>query len=222
MTNPREDIFSRLNSARGTELPQRPFVPPLSEISHDRDRMIRAFTDNLTAQTAVVHHVADFAAAAEKLAEVVAAENIKSVVVSSDAVIRKLDLPEWGRKHNLTVLQAEDCTGREHFKNMVFAEADAAITGADFAIAESGTLCLIHDKDQPRLISLAPIMHIALVPLERLFPVYESAIDRIFGDPHNVPSHVTFITGPSMTADIQGVPFKGMHGPKKLTVILIG
>jgi len=184
--------------------------------------MIRAFTDNLTAQTAVVHHVADFAAAAEKLAEVVAAENIKSVVVSSDAVIRKLDLPEWGRKHNLTVLQAEDCTGREHFKNMVFAEADAAITGADFAIAESGTLCLIHDKDQPRLISLAPIMHIALVPLERLFPVYESAIDRIFGDPHNVPSHVTFITGPSMTADIQGVPFKGMHGPKKLTVILIG
>ena len=37
-----------------------------------------------------------------------------------------------------------------------------------------------------------------------------------------VPSHCTFITGPSMTADIQGVPFKGMHGPKQLEVILIG
>jgi L-lactate dehydrogenase complex protein LldG len=105
---------------------------------------------------------------------------------------------------------------------MIFDEAEAGVTGVDFAIAESGTLCLIHGRNQPRLVSLAPLIHIALLPLERLYPVYEDAIDRIFGSKGNLPSQVTLITGPSMTADIQGVPFKGMHGPKRLVVIIIG
>jgi L-lactate dehydrogenase complex protein LldG len=64
-------------------------------------------------------------------------------------------------------------------------------------------LGLIHNKDQPRLISLAPMRHVAIVPLDRLVPVYENVTEFLYRKRGNAPSHFTFITGLSMTADIQ-------------------
>ena len=106
--------------------------------------------------------------------------------------------------------------------NCIFDEAEAGITGVDFAVAESGTLGLIQNKDQLRLISLGPIHHVAIVPLDRLVPVYENVTEFLYRKRENAPSHFTFITGPCMTADIQATPFKGMHGPRMLEIILIG
>jgi len=60
------------------------------------------------------------------------------------------------------------------------------------------------------------------VPAARLFPVYEQVIEKVFAKQENLPSQFVFITGPSMTGDIQGVLFKGMHGPRKVIVILVG
>jgi L-lactate dehydrogenase complex protein LldG len=220
--NARERILANLKSARKKQAQPRPPMPPLSELRWNTERMIKEFTDNLQAQTAPVHRVKDYAEASEKFAEILAAEGVKKIAISTDAVLQRLNLGEWGRKHQVEILRAEDSPNKDDFKRLIFDEAQAGVTGADFAIAESGTLCLIHDKNQPRLVSLAPITHIAIVPLERLFPVYEDAIDAIFGRKENLPSQVTFITGPSMTADIQGIQFKGMHGPKKLFAILVG
>jgi L-lactate dehydrogenase complex protein LldG len=218
----REEILGRLKAAKRNPPPERPHLPPLSELSWDRERLLKEFVDNLQAQTVVSYRVNDNSEAAEKLAEIVSVEAIKKVAISADSVIEQFNLPEWGKRHQVEILRATDFLVRSDFKRMIFDEAQAGITGVDFAIAESGTLCLIHDKNQPRLVSLAPIMHIALLPLERLFPTYESAVDAIFSKGKDLPSQVTFITGPSMTADIQGVPFKGMHGPKKLAVIIVG
>jgi len=144
------------------------------------------------------------------------------VMVSTDDVVASLDLPAWGKEQGIAVLTPRDSGDRDSFRDAVFDEVEAGITGADYAVAESGTLVIVHDADQPRLISLAPIMHIALVSVERIVPTYERAIEELYGDTKNIPSHVTFITGPSMTADIKGKPFKGMHGPRRLMVILIG
>jgi L-lactate dehydrogenase complex protein LldG len=164
----------------------------------------------------------DYSEALAKLAEIVEAEQIKKVMATTDDVISLLDLPSWGKENDVDILHPTDFEDRDSFKRAVFEEVQAGITGADYAIAESGTLVLAHDAKQSRLVSLAPITHIAVVPVERLRPVYEHATDEIFGERENVPSQVSFITGPSMTGDIQGVPFKGMHGPKKLFVILVG
>jgi len=57
--------------------------------------------------------------------------------------------------------------------------------------------------------------------LERLVPVYENVTEILFGQRDTAPGHVALIAGPSMTADIQATPFKGMHGPRKLMIILI-
>jgi L-lactate dehydrogenase complex protein LldG len=218
----REEILRKLRAAPQTEVAPRPTVPPLNELSWDEEEMIRRFTENLTEQTGSVYRVKDYSAAADKLAEIAAAEQITKVIVSTDDVVTSMDLPSWGRAHGVEVLQPQSFEDRYAFKRAAFEQAQAGITGADYAIAETGTLVLAHDKNQPRLISLAPITHIAIVPVERLRSTYESATDRIFEDERHIPGQVTFTTGPSMTGDIQGVQFKGMHGPKKVFVILVG
>ena len=94
-------------------------------------------------------------------------------------------------------------------------------TDADFAVAETGTLGVIFDKDQPRLVSISPPVHIAIVPVDKLYPIYENVIEQVFKNSDKIPSQFCFITGPSSTGDIQGVHFKGMHGPVKVFVIFI-
>jgi len=154
--------------------------------------------------------------------EISKTEGLKRVMASTDEVVAPMDLPAWGKRNGVEVLTHKDFNDLDHFKDAVFDEVEAGITGADYAVAESGTLILVHDKDQARLISLAPILHIAIVLAERFVPVYERVTDEVFGSMEKIPSQVSFITGPSMTADIQATRFKGMHGPKRVIVILVG
>ncbi len=220
--NAKEEILRKLRAAPKKEVPLRPEMTPLNETVLDREQMIAKFTEMLFLQTATTHRVNDNHEALDKLKEIIGDEKLTRVVASTDNVITPLDLPSWGEKNGIHVSTARDFTNRNDFKDEVFERAEAGITGADFAVAESGTLGLIHDADQARLISLAPILHIALVPVDRFIPVYEDAIDKVFGDGDTVPSQFSFITGPSMTADIQATPFRGMHGPRRMIVILIG
>jgi L-lactate dehydrogenase complex protein LldG len=65
-------------------------------------------------------------------------------------------------------------------------------------------------------------LHIAIVPVNRVIAYYEQGIKKIFAEKGKYPGQFVFITGPSMTGDIEGVLFKGMHGPRKVIVILVG
>jgi L-lactate dehydrogenase complex protein LldG len=218
----REEILRKLKSAKKRAAPPRPDMPALNELSLNGDELVAKFIEEITAQTGVVHRVEDKRSARARLTAIVQAEEISTVMVSNDEVVTALDLPAWGKANGVKVLNSRDVNDRHRFIDAVFEEAQAGITGADFAVAESGTIGLIHNKDQPRLISLAPIHHIAILPLNRLVAVYENVTEILFGQRETTPNHLTFITGPSMTADIQATPFKGMHGPRKLEIILIG
>jgi L-lactate dehydrogenase complex protein LldG len=197
-------------------------MPCLTELSWNREQLIANFTQNFTAQTGVVYDAKDAAEVKVKLADICAEESLQTLMVSTDRIVTPLNLEAWGKERGVKILTAKDFTNREAYKDAVFNEAQAGVTGADYAVAESGTLGLIHDQDQPRLVSVAPILHIVLLPLDRLVPTYEKVTERVFGDPSRLPSQFTFTTGPSMTGDIQGGQFKGMHGPRKLIVILMG
>jgi L-lactate dehydrogenase complex protein LldG len=98
--------------------------------------------------------------------------------------------------------------------------ADIGISEAEFAIAESGTLVENSYSIWRRLVSAMPSVHIALVRANRIVKDFESTFEilktRIFD-----ASHISFITGPSITADIERVLTIGVHGPGKLVVIFI-
>lgn len=102
--------------------------------------------------------------------------------------------------------------------------ADIGITGADFGIAETGTLVLLSSPEKPRLTSLLPPIHISILEKENILPDIHTLFATLkenFSDPENLCSCVSFITGPSRTADIELNLTLGVHGPEKTITIII-
>jgi L-lactate dehydrogenase complex protein LldG len=93
-------------------------------------------------------------------------------------------------------------------------EAEIGMTLADLGVAETGSLVLSAGPKRHRLASLAPPHHIALLPRANLVQTLDEAMMRLG------PRTGVFITGPSRTADIEGVLVRGIHGPGKLWVLL--
>ena len=98
---------------------------------------------------------------------------------------------------------------------------DCGITTARGAIADTGSLLLIPTAQEPRLLSLAMPVHIALLERANLFPTLADylANDEFRNDP---PTNLVLVSGASRTADIELTLTVGVHGPKVLLVALIG
>ena len=82
------------------------------------------------------------------------------------------------------------------------------ITRARGAIAETGSLILDDATTATRLGALAPWIHVAVVDPDRILPDVGSAIAALGDDPN-----VILCTGPSKTADVEGILIEGVHGP---------
>lgn len=82
------------------------------------------------------------------------------------------------------------------------------ITQAAGAIAETGTIILNDTGTSNRLAALTPWVHIAVVPRANLFSDMSQAVAALGADPN-----VIWATGPSKTADVEGILIEGVHGP---------
>ncbi len=99
---------------------------------------------------------------------------------------------------------------------------DVGITTAQAAIAETGTLVLEAEKERHRLVSLLPPVHIAVIKAEDFCSTIGQALDRLHRDvAASLSRAISFITGPSRTADIELTLTVGVHGPKELYVIVV-
>jgi L-lactate dehydrogenase complex protein LldG len=82
------------------------------------------------------------------------------------------------------------------------------ITRAAAAIAESGTIVLNDATTSRRLAALAPWVHIAVVERATIFADLPQAVGALGAD-----RNVIWCTGPSKTADVEGILIEGVHGP---------
>lgn len=82
------------------------------------------------------------------------------------------------------------------------------ITRASIAIAESGTIVLKDTETSARLAALAPWIHVAVINVSDIVATPLEAIQKFGNDPS-----IIFCTGPSKTADIEGILIEGVHGP---------
>src|SRR5699024_2619168 len=103
--------------------------------------------------------------------------------------------------------------------NQVIAErVDIGITFSDIILAESATVTLLTDKNNGRSISLLPKTCIAIIPKSTIVPRITQATQQIH-EAHqsgqDVASCVSFISGPSNSADIEMNLIVGVHGPTK-------
>ncbi len=97
---------------------------------------------------------------------------------------------------------------------------DVGISTAQAAIAETGTLILDSSCERHRLVSLVPPVHIAIVNASSIVETLGDALALL--QQKEISPAITFITGPSRTADIELTLAIGVHGPQQLYVIVDG
>ena len=154
----------------------------------------------------------------EQLHEVLTARQIASLLVGPGTVhgARALvELPALGIVYRGYVQAIES------WKASMFTDTPAALTAARAAIAETGTLIVWPDAEEPRLMSLVPPLHVVLLDAANIYNTLHEAI-TVEGWKAGLPTNALLISGPSKTADIQQTLAYGAHGPKELVVLLLG
>jgi L-lactate utilization protein LutC len=96
---------------------------------------------------------------------------------------------------------------------------DVGVTKVQAAIADTGTLVLDSAAEKNRLLSLVPPIHIAILDASRIYSTLGETLSALQSGEEVSPA-ITFITGPSRTADIELTLAIGVHGPQDLYVII--
>lgn len=103
-------------------------------------------------------------------------------------------------------------------------DCDVGVSGAQWGIAETGTLVLESAREHHRFVSLIPRVHIALLRADRICGTLGEALSLVRGDAAQGEvrsAAITLVTGPSRTSDIELTLAIGVHGPQELHVIVI-
>jgi L-lactate utilization protein LutC len=90
-------------------------------------------------------------------------------------------------------------------------DLDCGITDVHAAVAETGSIVIRPDAGHGRLLSLAPPIHIAVIEPRNFVADLVDLFEKLGRD--GIAPNTTIITGPSKTADIEGVLVTGVHGP---------
>lgn len=210
-----ESLRRRLpDRGEGVPLPNDP-GEGARQVHQDAD-LVDRFTQAAIAAGCEVHQTGA-AKWIEPVTEVLGRHNAKTVLLQpagetalSDE--RAADLAARLKQHGIALATETD-------DETLFA-VDAAVTGVTAAIAETGTILCESGTNAARGTSLIPPLHVALLSASQLvadlcdcFALLEARSE--------LPANANLITGPSKTADIEGVLVTGVHGPGHVHVVLI-
>jgi len=159
------------------------------------------------------------------LKEAIEEYNGKKIVVSNDIRNTEYKLDEF--YHEIEKEGKVVCYWDKSDKknNLSFAEeADVGITFSDITLAESGTVILFNNKNNGRSLSLLPKTYISIIPKHTIVPRMTQAVREIresYIKERKIPTCISFITGPSNSADIEMNLIVGVHGPIHVTYIVV-
>jgi iron-sulfur cluster protein len=107
-----------------------------------------------------------------------------------------------------------------------FIEASVGISGANMAIAETGTIVLVTNEGNADLTTTLPPVHIALFGIDKLVATLDDAVAMLRMLPRSgtgqlMTSYVNWITGPSRSADIEQSLTIGVHGPREMHCVIL-
>ena len=99
------------------------------------------------------------------------------------------------------------------------------VTSADFCLADTATLVLRNRPGQPRSAALVPSIHVAVIRLDQVLADMKELFALLRWDeryrPEGLSNYMSFISGPSKTADIEATMVHGAHGPREVHVVIL-
>jgi L-lactate dehydrogenase complex protein LldG len=209
MTSAREEILGNVQAALGRRsgtgiapIPPTVRIPPRKP--GDPEAEIAQLLSEIGKLSGVTRRLASRDALREALGELVAAEAVKKATLWTTP-----DLTTWGVAGRLQELGVEIVSPQAD-KHLV-AECELGVTGVDAALPETGTLLLRSSPERPRVVSLLPRVHLAILTPAAL----RADLHQVFAEAKDA-GYCVLITGPSRTSDIELTLTLGVHGPKAL------
>lgn len=206
MNSSKENILSRIRKALEKPVPL-PF--PQAENNNDvylppTDDLTVMFAQNFTALLGKFAYCENHQELAQQLKEIVAARKWKEVYCVED-----------GLKY---LFQKN---GFSDFSTRPLAECDVAITSCELLVARTGTMVLSSALPEGRTASVYAPVHICIAESSQIVYDVGDALEHMkekYGV--QLPSMISFATGPSRTADIEKTLVVGVHGPKEVYCFL--
>lgn len=227
----REEVLSRIKAALKSEAPRKgsafssPRADQIRQLSDERrERLVEQFSAEFTRAGGHLFRAASPTAASEYVERLMLSAAAKSVVGWDSRLVESIAPPGLFERIGVEFFPDRATDNSSDFVKAAIA-SEIGITAVDYALADTGTLVLISGPGRARSASLVPPVHLALVEarqiisgLDDLFPLLAEAGH---GSGMYPASAITFITGPSRTADIELTLVVGVHGPQQLHVILL-
>lgn len=211
MTDARTDILERIRKGLAGVRPVPAPSAPRTATVPPGERVAR-FTSVLERVGGRVQRVRDLDQARSALRSILTEANARRLIVSDAPLVRQLTA---GLGDGFVLIEPSAPRAE-------LLAAEAGLSTAQWGIAETGTLVLESAREQHRLASLLAPVHVALLPLERMLGTLGEALAAVRGSTGAPASRtITFVTGPSRTADIELELVVGVHGPKELHVLLL-
>ena len=149
----------------------------------------------------------------------------KSVVAWAHPLVERLNLPVALSEQKVTLfVPGLKAIADEDFRQHVI-DAYIGITSADFCMADSATLVMRTRPGQARAVSILPSIHVAVIELDQVIADLKELYALLKWDPQErsegLTNCMTFISGPSKTADIEATMVQGAHGPREVHVYVV-
>jgi L-lactate dehydrogenase complex protein LldG len=208
----RETILHKVRTALGRNAGQTIPDPPPARLlvpDVDTEARVQSFCTRIEALAGKTHRAASAGDARDYVANVIAG---RSAIASNAPILRECGIT------SLPGVQA-GVTDRDELR-AICSSAACGITGADYALADTGTLVMLSSRQEARLISLLPPVYIALVARQRLLTGLDELL-TVLPQPAAQTSSMVLITGPSRTADIEQILVRGVHGPGEIHVVVV-
>jgi L-lactate dehydrogenase complex protein LldG len=214
----RERIFARLAAgSRQASTPiEQPDPMPLG--TYNRTEKIEKLKTLMEAMRTEVH-VTDAQNWIHRLEEILKKRELKSLVYPPQTALGDSLESHWEKDASGLPQLIPYEKEIEDFKDRLFT-IDAGITSTAGAIADPGALILWPSGKEPRLMSLVPSIHIAVLEADKIFSSFFEAMQEEKWST-KMPTNVVLISGPSKTADIEMTLAFGVHGPRELIVLIL-
>ena len=176
----------------------------------------------------LLHRVADAGEVPDVVAQIAAERGMHRVVTwPRDTLGVDVAAPLVTRGFDAAVMPVTEVAAAERARlRGLAAAADLGVTGAEVAIAETGTLVVVSGAGRARSTSLLPACHVAVFDrdvlvesLAQMGLVLEAWHEG--AEPSWRGAAINFITGPSRTADIELTLTRGVHGPKEVHAVFV-